>query len=93
MGDLENAIQRLMEWLRDCGSVKSTAFQDDLSVVLRAARNYVQQRAEIERLRKFARRIYDHEYCPAWAHDAAAKVLAQPSLCHGCDDTRATGGE
>jgi len=42
--------------------------------------------AEIERLRKFASRIWLAEDSPAWAHDAAAKVLDEPSLAHGASE-------
>jgi hypothetical protein len=46
---------------------------------------------EIEMLRAFARRVYRSESSPAWAHDAAAKVLDLPSLAHGCDGTEEGG--
>jgi len=46
----------------------------------------VRRDAEIERLRKFARRIWLADSSPAWAHDAAAKVLDEPSLAHGASE-------
>jgi len=49
-------------------------------------RERLQQQAEIERLRKFASRIWLAEDSPAWAHDAAAKVLGEPSLAHGASE-------
>ena len=47
---------------------------------------------EINRLRAFAVACYQNERSPAWLHDAAAKVLDWPSLCHGEAD-EAGGGD
>jgi hypothetical protein len=54
---------------------------------------FEQQRQKIELLRAFAKRVYRSEDSPAWAHDAAAKLLDLPSLAHGCDDAEEVDGE
>ena len=41
---------------------------------------------EIHALLEFARRVHAAEDSPAWAHDAAAKLLELPSLAHGEDE-------
>ena len=54
----------------------------------------MQQRdAENARLRAFVKRIYESPDTPAWAHDAAAKLLGLPSLAHGCDGEKEVEGD
>jgi hypothetical protein len=55
-----------------------------VKTLIDAADTCERQQQEIERLRAFAKRVYRSEDSPAWAHDAVAKLLDLPGLCHGC---------
>ena len=65
----------------DCGADSNS----DNAVVL-CGMCYSGTSGTMAEMRMFIREIYRAEEIPAWAHDAAAKLLGMPSLAHGFDD-------
>ena len=73
----------------DCGADSNS----DNAIVL-CGMCYSGTSGSMAEMRMFIREIYRAEEIPAWAHDAAAKLLDMPSLAHGCyDNTKKMKGE
>ena len=65
----------------DCGADSNS----DNAVVL-CGMCYSDTSVPMAKMLMFIREIYRAEDSPAWAHDAAAKLLGRSSLAHGFDD-------